>query len=316
MNVRGWHRPLLWLAVAMTGLAVASALGLFVDHCEVTGVNLWLKPLKFAISIALYSVTLSWLIGQLERMRRIASIAGTVSVIGLLIEIVIIVVVAATGDTSHFNVSTPLHAALWSAMAASIVTVWIMTFVVAIALLRADLGDRARVLAIRAGVIMALVGMALAFLMTGPTADQLDDYQGIIGAHTVGTADGGPGIPMLGWSTVAGDLRIPHFIGMHALQVLPIAAIVLEWLGRRFELVSAGVRYRLTVVTTVAYAALVAMVTWQALVGQSIVRPAGVVLVAGIIVTAAVVVATVLTLVIPARPVSSTARSTAREPVM
>jgi hypothetical protein len=312
---RRWHRPLVWLAVAMTALAVASAVGLLVDHREVTGVNLWLKPLKFAISIAIYAVTLSWLIGQLQRMRRLASIAGTVSVIGLLIEIVIIVGVAATGETSHFNVSTPFHAVLWSVMAASIVTVWIMTLVVAIALFRADLGDRGRVLAIRAGVVIALIGMALAFLMTGPTADQLDSYQGIVGAHTVGIADGGPGIPVLGWSTVAGDLRIPHFIGMHALQVLPIAVIILEWLGRRLDLVTADIRYRLMVVVTVAYAAVVVIVTWQALAGQSIVRPSGGVLVAGITVTAALVAWTVLALVIPARGESPTARSIPQERV-
>ena len=116
--------------------------------------------------------------------------------------------------------------------------------------------------------------MALAFLLTGPTAAQLDDWQGLAGTHTVGLADGGPGLPLLGWSTVAGDLRIPHFIGMHALQVIPLALILIELAARRVAVLrDVDVRYRLAAIVSATYVAVLAVLTWQALRGQSIVAP-------------------------------------------
>ncbi|MCA0217126.1 MAG: hypothetical protein LCH43_07200 [Actinobacteria bacterium] len=269
-----WHRPLLVLAAAMVALVVVCLIGLVVDPRQSLGVNVWEKPLKFAISTAIYAVTWSWLIGQLRSFQRVAWWAGTVSAILLLIELVIITGAAAAGITSHFNVSTPFNTVLWSIMAGSIGTLWVATFVVSIILFRNPLGDRARTLAIRAGALIALAGMALAFLMTGPTAAQLDDWQGIAGAHTVGLADGGPGLPLLGWSTVAGDLRIPHFVGMHALQIIPLALILIELASRRIAVLRAvDVRYRLVAIVSATYVAVLAVLTWQALRGQSIVAP-------------------------------------------
>ncbi|WP_213815728.1 hypothetical protein [Glaciihabitans sp. dw_435] len=314
MTLVRWHRPLLWLAALMTVLAVFTSIAALVDHRQVTGVDLWLKPLKFALSIGIYAVTLSWLIGQLQRFRRIAWIAGTVSVVGLLLEMVIIVGVAAVGETSHFNVSTPLHTTLWSIMATSIVVVWMMTFLVSIVLFRNPMGDRARTLAIRAGAILALVGMALAFLMTGPTAQQLDDFQGIAGAHAVGVEDGGPGLPLLGWSTVAGDLRIPHFVGMHALQVIPIIAIVLALVARRVPaLRSAVTQRRLVAIAAATYSAVLVVLTWQALRGQSIVRPDGLTIGASMAVFAVAIGLAVAAVMAPGRPGATTATATGGE---
>jgi hypothetical protein len=193
---------------------------------------------------------------------------------------------------------------LWSIMAFSISALWIATFVVSIILFRNPLGDRARTLAIRAGALISLVGMGLAFLMTGPTAAQLDNWQGIAGAHAVGIGDGGPGIPLLGWSTVAGDLRIPHFVGMHALQVIPLALIFIELLSRRVpRLRDVTVRHRLVAIVTVTYTAVLGLLTWQALRGQSIVAPDATTLaVAAIIAILAAVAAAAVLLTPQARP--------------
>ena len=269
-----WHRPLLVLAAAMAVLAVASAFGMLFDDRQVTGLSVWAKPLKFALSTLLYAVTLSWLIGQTTRFRRVARGVGTASAILLAIELAIITGYAALGETSHFNVTSPVHTAAWAVMAVSISVLWALTFVMAIILFFSRLGDPARTLSLRAGILIAIVGMGLAFLMTGPQGSQIEDYQGIVGAHTIGEADGGPGLPVLGWSTVAGDLRIPHFVGMHALQVLPLLAILLELAARRVAVFADGrTRVRLVALATVGYAAVLVLLTVQALAGESIVQP-------------------------------------------
>jgi hypothetical protein len=291
-----WHRPLLWLSAAMAASTLTALAGLSFDSRLLDGAPLWAKPFKFSVSILIYALTLSWLLGQLRRWQRLAWWAGTVAAVFLAVEIVIIGGAAAAGTTSHFNVSTPLSAALWSTMGASIVIVWLATLLVALLLFRTPLGDPARSFAIRSGLVIALIGMALAFLMTGPTAGQLNDFRGIAGAHTVGRPDGGPGLPLLGWSTVAGDLRIPHFVGMHALQLIPLTALLLEFGARRFTLLrAAATRLGLLWILAAAYLGALALLTAQALAGQPITSPS-VFTLAGAAVFAAAALAVVVVL--------------------
>ena len=135
--------------------------------------------------------------------------------------------------------------------------------------------DRPVAWGLRFGVLLALVGMSLAFFMTSPTAAQLTAVQGgaglpIAGAHTVGRADGGPGLPVLGWSTVSGDLRIAHFVGLHGLQVVPLVAFFVTQRARRL---TKGAQTALVTVAGAVWLGLDLLLAWQALRGQSIVRP-------------------------------------------
>jgi hypothetical protein len=100
--------------------------------------------------------------------------------------------------------------------------------------------------------------MGLAFLMTSPTANQLATFQGIAGAHSVGTSDGGPGLAFLGWSTIAGDLRVGHFFGLHSIQVA-IALLVLAYI------LPVALRLPTLIVGNFTYLGFVGIVTWQAL---------------------------------------------------
>ncbi|MDQ0736565.1 hypothetical protein [Arthrobacter agilis] len=269
-----WHKPLLILAALMAVTGLVSVVGLVADPREIVGMPAWAKPLKFSISILLYALTLSWLIGQVRSAPRLAWWSGVVAVAALVAEMIIIVGAVLAGTTSHFNVTSPLHQAMWGIMAISIVVVWLASLVIGILLFRVRGADPARSSAIRAGVVIGLVGMALGFLMTSPTAAQLDDWQGISGAHTVGAGDGGAGLFLLGWSTEAGDLRVPHFVGMHALQLLPIAAILLEAATRRVAVLREPlVRRRILRVLAVLYTGILGVLTLQALAGQSVIHP-------------------------------------------
>jgi hypothetical protein len=272
-QVYRWHRPLVGFAGVMAVLAVVATVGVFVDDRILVGVPIWTKPLKFAISFTLYGFTLAWLLAKLRRGRRAGWWAGTVITVASVIEMTIIVGQVIRGRQSHFNVATPLDATLFSIMGTTILVLWVTNLLVAILLLMDRVADPALAWAVRFGMGIMLIGISLGFLMTGPTAEQQRQIAAgvapaVVGAHSVGVPDGGPSIPLTGWSTVGGDLRIPHFVGIHALQLLPLLVLLL----RRYPM---PVQVRLVFVAAGTYAGLVGLVLWQALRGQSLTHPDG-----------------------------------------
>ncbi|WP_155981775.1 hypothetical protein [Nocardia sp. BMG111209] len=269
------HTPLMWLAAAMAALVAVSLIGTVTDHRTLTGLPIWDKSVKFALSVAIYAVTWAWLLAGTRRRHRLAWWAATVAAAGLAIEMVIIVGQIVRGTTSHFNGTTAFDGIMFDVMGASIVVVWLATLVASIAVAADPAADRARAAAVRWGTTLSLIGMALAFLMFLP-ARGVPRPPSISGAHTVGAPDGGPGLPFLGWSTAHGDLRIPHFVGIHALQAIPLILAAAELLAARIPaLRAATVRIRLVTVAGAGYAVMLALLTWQALRGQPIVRPDG-----------------------------------------
>jgi hypothetical protein len=296
LMARAWrlNRPLTALGVAMIATLVVALIGLAFDPRLITGAPAWLKPAKFAISVAIYSFTFVWLLTFVRGYPRLVRWLSWITVVMLGIEMVIIVGAAAIGTTSHFNVSTAAHAAAWSVMASAIVATWVANLGVGILLLRQRLADRAFLWSLRLGVAVSAVGMGVAFFMTSPTADQLTAARAgggmpVVGAHSVGVADGGPGLPVVGWSTVGGDLRVAHFIGLHALQVLPLLGLLLSRFGPAW--LRPGDRVALIWTAGLGYLGLVALVTWQALRGQSLVRPDALTLTAAAVLALATAVA-------------------------
>src|SRR4051794_34368825 len=265
---RRWHRPLMIFVCVMGVVGLIALAGIFVDSRVLTGVPIWLKPFKFAVSLGVYGLTLAWMLSLLPRRSRVAEWAGTVVVATAAAEMVVIVGQVLRGQTSHYNETTPLNAALWQVMGTSIMILFAAHLVIAIVVLRQRPADRAAAYAIRLGLGLSLLGMLAAVPMVLPRDT---GRPGIAGAHSVGVADGGPGLPLVGWSTVGGDLRIGHFVGLHALQALPLLALLLKrFLGARLE---EGTRARLLLVAGVAYGVLTMLLTWQALRGQPLLRP-------------------------------------------
>lgn len=274
----GWHRPLMIFAGANAVMAVIAAVGLVVDDRVLGGAPIWLKPEKFSISFVLFGGTLAWMISLVQRRRRLAGRLGSLIVVMGVVEMVIIVGQVVRGRQSHFNTTTVLDGALWTIMGSAIVLLWLATLAVAVLLLRQKIADRALARAIRLGLVVSLVGMALAFFMTAPTPSQQEALGAgevsLVGAHAVGVADGGPGLPVTGWSTSGGDLRIGHFVGMHALQGLPLLALVMTLLAPRWRrLDHEDVQVGLITVTAAAWLGLTLLLTWQALRGQPLLAP-------------------------------------------
>lgn len=263
---------MLVFAYACAGLAVVATIGLLVDDRTLGGAPLWAKPFKFAVSSAVYGLTWSWLTSLITYRHHTVRRASAIIVGLLTVELVIIAGQAARGRYSHFNFATVPDAVLFEIMAASIVVVWCGNLVLTLLVLRSHIPDRARRLAIGLGAVISLVGIGLGALMTLPDGAQFEALRNgtgnALGAHTVGAPDGGPGLPFLGWSTTAGDLRIPHFVGMHALQVLLLWHVVVDRVPRlrpaRAELVWIG---------ACGFAGLLALLTWQAYRGQPLVSP-------------------------------------------
>ena len=267
-----WQRGLWVLAGVMFGVALVAAVGVFVDPRLIGGQPAWLKPLKFGLSTGVYAVSVAPALRRLVHRPRLQWGAAWTTVWVMAIEVGCIALQAARGTTSHFNFSTPFDSAVVTVMGVAIVTQTVVMGVVAVALWRTPVDD-AQGWALRLGLTVAVAGASLGGAMSAPTSRQLEAAaQGgampIIGSHTVGAPDGGPGLPLVGFSATHGDLRVAHFVGLHALQVLPLVA----WVARRRSR-SKERQVRLVKASAASLGAACLLLLLQALAQQSIVQP-------------------------------------------
>jgi hypothetical protein len=265
--------PLTGVGILMLVVAVPSAVGVIVDPRVITGAPAWLKPFKFAVSTAIYSLTLAWIFTLLPEWARLRRVVGWTTAIVFVLEVALIDAQAWRGTASHFNVSTVANAIVFGVMGVAILVQTLVSIAVVVALWRHRFSDRALGWALRFGMTLTILGAMTGPLMTRPTAAQLADARAgnrmlIAGSHSVGGLDGGPGLPVTGWSREHGDIRVAHFIGLHGIQALALIALLLgQW--RRPE----PVRVRAVLAAAASYASLFLLLLWQALRGQSVIAP-------------------------------------------
>jgi len=306
---RAWrfNRPLtlaVILHLALTPLLLAA---MFVDPRIIGGVNGWIKPLKFALSGAIYGATFLWLLTFVRGRARLVQGIATITGVALIVETALITMQVLRNTVSHFNVATPFDGAVFSIMGIFIMALAVGNFVLAVVLGFQRLSDPVVAWGIRWGLIISLAGMASGVLMTTanlpPTAvaaAQAGQPVTIAGAHSVGVDDGGPGLPFLGWSTTGGDLRVGHFVGLHGLQALPFLAFLLTraWATRRFS-----TRRRVALIWTagLGYLGLTVLLTWQALRAQPLLAPDGATLMAAALLCTAMAAAVLIIIASPGR---------------
>ncbi len=271
--------PMLVLMTGANVLFFALALaGLLADPRLVLNSPTWAKTLKFSISVFIYSTTLLWMLSFVKSRPRAAKVVAFASGAILLMEMALIVLQAARGVAMHYNQSTPFDTVVWRVMSVTIFVLYAFDIVGAVLIVRERFANPVLGLGVKLGIVMAMIGLGLGGLMTGPTPAQLAVLQSggqidFMGAHNVGVLVDGQTrmLPVLGWNMDGGDLRIPHFIGIHGAQFIPFVAAIALALGARG--LGTNRQRALVWVGAVFYAGLTALVTWQALRNESIVAP-------------------------------------------
>lgn len=310
--LQSWRfNRVLTLAAVLHILVVPLLLvGMVVDPKVITGANAWIKPLKFALSSAIYGFTFGWLLtyirGEGKWRKRFVQTAATITGLVLIIETLLITIQVMRNVPSHFNISTPVDMAIFNVMGAAISLLALMNLLALITLAFQRMDERIFSWSIRLGLIASFVGMSVGFMMTaGPTPEQIALLEATgemptVGAHSVGVPDGGEGLPFLGWSTEGGDLRVPHFFGLHAMQLIPLLGWLLTLPTTRRRLSNES-RLWLVLTGGFAYIGWIVLLIWQALRGQSVITPDGTMLFAYGLMIGGVVMAVGLALLQPQR---------------
>jgi len=247
------QRVLAGYGVALLMLVPAGVVWAWHDLRSIDGEAVALKPTRFALSIAVYMLTASAMFSYVRPERRSAllpSAAVWMMIVGCTVELSCIVLQAARARRSHFNRSTPLDAAIYAAMGA-----FAVLFIGAVLPLAWEIGRRPDEHADPNMVWATVAGLLATFIVGGGTGALMSARSD----HA--TRREKARLPLFGWNMTRGDMRAPHFFGIHAMQALPMIAAGANLLSSR----RAG---SLFVAGALAYGLLIGGLLYQALRGK------------------------------------------------
>jgi hypothetical protein len=277
---RRWHRPLLILGIACGVVALASLLAIPFDDRTIQGESVWIKAFKFGFSFFTYCLSLAWLLSHMTKLRRTGWAFGTLFAVISAAEVGVIVAAAAAGTYSHFNASEDPFNQVVQLAFQFVPVMFLANLVIAVIVLFQRIGDKAVTAVVRWGLLLSSLGMFAAFFIVtvgGQGKRTAVDANGnevpLNAGHGVGDLDGN-GMFLTGWSTTGGDMRVPHFIGLHGIQVLIGVAMLLGFVAaRRAWLRDERVRAAVVRWLSVGYLGVFATAVAQAVRGQSFIAP-------------------------------------------
>lgn len=235
-------------SISLLGVGICALL-ILTTNTNVLGLNAWVKPMKFFASTVIFCWSMSWYMSSLNQ-KMVVSIFSWTVVITLGFELIWISFKAYNGELSHFNISSVLNGVMFGMMGLAITIMTLFTAYIGLLFFTGSFPNlpASYVWGIRLGILFFVVFAFEGFLMSSNMG------------HTIGAPDGGKGLRILNWSVTNGDLRVAHFVGMHSLQVLPIAGYYFLKTGKAI------------VGFSVLYLAIAALILVQSLMGIPLIR--------------------------------------------
>src|SRR5215475_6190947 len=205
-DVRDWHEVhrrnnknniLVWAIYLELMLMAVLLILLPFDTVQVEGRHRLIKPLNFALSMALYLATVVIFLDYLRASMWWKKVISWGVSICILTAITCITMQAVRGTTSHFNNSTSFDSAVSLLMdiADPLNSVFVLILLIFALQSKYDV-SRSSQLGIAFGLFLFLAGSVIGGVMVAQ------------GQSVVAVAPGGPGLPVLNWSTTGGDFRV------------------------------------------------------------------------------------------------------------
>jgi len=186
---------------------------------------LWIKPLKFEISLIIHFTTLAvlaaWLSPEKRNGRAWKATTPIVVAAGLL-EVMYIFLQAARGRESHFNNTTAIESTMYGLMGLGAVILVAGSFYLGYLLYREYQSREGDVFLLSAALGLT-IGSVLTLIIASHLASGETGYLAPFDQEVLR-------MPLFSWYLNGEDLRIPHFLATHMMQLLPLYGL---WLSRR-----------------------------------------------------------------------------------